>query len=102
MFEDRLVLYHGSYITRRLNHRTRPRLSALGFGRVSQTFFKANQAIGRRSSLRLFLGEAYPNEVPPRDLSLSRELLVRAGCHTSTVSECARRVARRAAGRTAE
>jgi hypothetical protein len=73
IFEDPYVLYHGSWSS------WSSRIEADGFvhGRLPfdwrhvATVFRANQAIGRGSYLRMFLGKDYPNELPARDLFLS-------------------------------
>jgi hypothetical protein len=72
LFEDRQILYHGSWST----YCSRIELEGFIHGdlpfdwRHVATVFRANQAIGG-SALRVFLGEEYPKKQPPCDLSLT-------------------------------
>ena len=71
LFEDRQILYHGSWST------YSSRIESEGFihgalpfdWRHVATVFRAMQAIGG-SALHVFLGEEYPRRPPPCDLSL--------------------------------
>jgi hypothetical protein len=86
LFEDPHVLYHGSWSA------WVPRIDAEGFvhGEIPfdwqdvATVFRANQAVGRGSFLRVFLGENYPDELPARDLFLSADF--HAGDDPSRIS----------------
>lgn len=73
IFEDHRVLYHGTWSTWCSRIETEGFIpSALPFDwQHVATVFRANQAIGRGSYLRVFLGDKYPYESPPFRLYFS-------------------------------
>jgi len=92
-FEDRRVLYHGSWST------WSPMIDRDGLVHLSLPFkwqhvatvFNANQAVGRGSYLRLFLGEGYPRQPPPRNLYLSANFWVARAYATDNGGEVVRK-----------
>ena len=72
-FDNPQILYHGSWST------YAKAIEAKGFVHGALPFdwkdvatvFEAHRAIGRGSYLPVFLGENYPREEPPRDLSIT-------------------------------
>lgn len=72
-FENPHVLYHGTWSSW-APHIERDGLTR-GFVPFDwadiATIFEANQEVGRSSFLRMFLGESYPYETPPRDFYFS-------------------------------
>ncbi len=93
IFEDQHVLYHGTWSA------WSSRIEAAGFvpgvlpfnWHHVATVFRANQAIGRGSFLRLFLGQKYPRDIPPCDLYLSANFWVARGYATNKGGEVIRK-----------
>jgi hypothetical protein len=73
LFDNPQILYHGSWST------YANRIETEGFVHGSLPFdwkdvaavYEANKAVGRGSYLPVFLGDKYPRDEPPRDLSIT-------------------------------
>jgi hypothetical protein len=93
LFEDPYVLYHGTWSTwaARIDHDGLMK-GFVPFDWVDiATIFEANQAVGRGSFLRMFLGEAYPHQPPTRDLFFSANFWTARAYATSGGGEAIRK-----------
>ena len=92
-FDNPEILYHGSWST------YAKAIEVEGFVHGALPFdwkdvasvFEANRSIGRGSYLRVFLGERYPREEPPRDLSVTGNFWLARAYATDGGGEVARK-----------